>query len=392
MRKFLPYGKQSIDESDLMAVKESLESDIITRGNRVEEFEEEMASYCGVSYGVAFNSGSTALLAACFAADLNEKDIVVSTPNTFVATITSALHYRAVPVFVDIDRNTGNMDIAAALSILNQPRSRGKKIIMPVHFSGIPVDIEKLDTELNDPNTIIIEDAAHALGSCYEDGTKVGSCNKSHMTIFSFHPVKQITTGEGGMVMTNDEDLFRRLNLFRNNGIEREKSKFLLGDAGPWYYEVQDISSNYNFTEFQAALGLSQLKRLENFKKRRGKLVKLYREILKDYPFIKLLTEEFDEHTSFHLFVVQIDFAKCGIERRDVMRQLKEQGIGTQVHYIPVYRHPFFLKKMGDLTPYFPSMEEYYSQALTLPLFYDLKEDDVEYICSTLIKLLKKDN
>lgn len=386
--EFIPYARQSVNASDLLNVSNALSSPIITRGPYVEKFEQAIADYCGASYAVAFNSGSTALLAACHAAQINSFDRLISTPNTFVATIGSAVQYGATPKFVDIDPLTGNIDIKQIEYTLELPYSQGRPIIIPVHFSGIPVDVEAIDNILKDPDAVIIEDACHALGSSYKSGKRVGSCTHSAMTVFSFHPAKTITTGEGGMVTTNDERLYRNLMLYRNNGIERSPD-FLEGKPAPWYYEVQQLTNNTNFTDFQAALGLSQLERLDEFIIKRRQLVAHYRKLLEGIPHISLFTDEYDPRTAFHLFVVQIDYAAYSTTRENLMESLRMQGIGTQVHYIPVYSHPYFKRMCGNLSPYFPANENYYAKALSLPLFYDLSFEQVDKIVATLLQTLR---
>lgn len=387
---FLPYGKQDIDEHDISAVCRALRSDIITRGASVEAFECAVASWCGAGYAVAFNSGTAALAAACHAIDLCAHDRVILPPNTFVATVAPVIHAGATPIFVDIDRNTGNLNLDQVEGVLETQPTRGRTVVMPVHFSGIAVDMQQLESMLNRPEMVLIEDAAHALGSLYPSGEKVGSCAYSAMTIFSFHPVKNITCGEGGMVLTNDEELFRRLCRFRNNGIERDSHHFLGDERGPWYYEVQEITGNYNLTDIHAALGLSQMQRLPTFVDKRREHMMQYRHLLKDVPHVQLLSAAQDSYTAFHLAVAQIDFAQLGITREALMLQLKGRGIGTQVHYIPLYRHPYFLQHCGELSPYFPEMERYYSQALSLPLYSKLRPEQITYICETLEGLLKK--
>lgn len=380
---FLPYALQSISQEDIHAVSQALAQPVITRGELVAKFEETIAKECDAKFAVAFNSGSTALLAAYYAGQVGPLDTVISTPNTFVATVGSCVQFGANPLFVDIDRKTGNIDLNQVALNLQRPRSRGRYVVVPVHFSGIPVDMQRLDAMILDPNTLVIEDAAHAIGSRYKDGTKVGSCQWSQMTILSFHPAKTMTTGEGGMVTTNDEELYRRLKSYRNNGIERDPI-YMKENPGPWFYEVNDLSSNFNFTEMQAALGLSQYNRLGNFIEKRQSLVKLYEKELQGVKHIRLFEPDEGCFVAPHLFVVQIDFEALKKNRADFMKYLKENGIGTQVHYIPVYRFPYFFHKFGDLSPYFPEMESYYQQALSLPLYYDLSEDDVRRVVQCL--------
>lgn len=382
-KQFLPYGRQHITEEDIQSVTQALRGDIITRGKNVEEFENALAEKCGARYAVAFNSGTAALQACYFAADTGPSDKVISTPNSFFSTVGSALSHTKNIVFVDIERSTGNMNLDALEPNLNHPNTRGKEIIVPVHFSGIPVDMAKLDRMIKNPSTIVIEDAAHALGSLYPDGTPVGSCRWSHMTIHSFHPVKNITSGEGGAVTTNDPDLCHSLKRFRNNGIERD-TKYLESNPGPWHYEVYADTGNYNVTDFQGALGHSQLKKLDQFVEKRRRLVREYRKLLEQTPEIRLFDSKFDEKTAYHIFVVQIDFEGIMRTRAQVMEYMLKNNIGTQVHYIPIYRHPRMKEVMGDIEEYYPEMEAYFSQALTLPLFYDMEIEDVHYVVKTL--------
>lgn len=386
---FIPYAKQSISDEDIEAVSAVLKSDVITRGPKVEEFEEAVAAYCGAKYGVAFTNGTAALFAACYAAKTGPYDRLLTTPNTFVATVGAGIQYQATPVFIDIDRNTGNIDLEQLSYNLDYPTTRGKNIIIPVHFSGIPVDMEKLGMMIKEPNTVVIEDAAHAIGSCYSNGSRVGSCENSDMTIFSFHPAKTITTGEGGMVMTNSEEFCRRLKHYRNNGIEKNPEYLVQPEAFPGYYEVDEISGNFNFTEMQAALGLSQLKRLNQMVAKRRELVAAYRERLQGLVGIRLFTDAYDAMTAFHLFVVQIDFSRFGISRTEVMTALKENYIGTQLHYIPLYRHPVIQSKSGDISEYYPEMEGYYAEALSLPLYYGLTLDEVDRVVDALKKAIR---
>lgn len=387
MDTLFPYAKQSISADDIQAVSVALQAPLITRGPKVQEFEEAIARYVGAEHAVAFSNGSTALKAAYTAAEMGPDDKLIATPNTFIASVGPGTEMGASPVFVDIDRNSGNMDLNHVKENLDYKTTRGKLFILPVHFSGIAVDLKALDAEIKSPKTFVIEDAAHALGSCYSDGQKVGCCAYSLMTIFSFHPVKQITTGEGGMVTTNDPEMARRLKLIRNNGIERDPS-YLKGKPAPWYYEVQKISTNYNFTDFQAALGLSQLSRLDAFVDKRRRLVKRYRKNLKGLNQVKLFDEKYDALTSYHLFVAQIDFESLRLTKTEFMEKLQKKGVGSQYHYIPLYRQPCY-SYVGDISSYFPEMETYYKQALSLPLYYDLQESDVDIVCDVLTKAMK---
>lgn len=383
-QRFIPYARQSITPEDIAEVGRVLAGAIITRGPLVQEFEAALAHYCGAQYAVLLNSGTTALQAACHAAQVCPADRVLTTPNSFVATTTAAVREGASPVFVDIDPNTGNLDLDRLAPNLEQSLSRGRSVVMPVHYGGIPVDMRKMEALICDPGTLVIEDAAAALGSHYDEENRVGSCRWSQMTVFSFHPAKIITTGEGGAVTTNDPDLYHRLCLFRNNGIERDQQR-MTRQEGPWYYEVQETTGNYHFTDFQAALGLSQLRRIDQLMEKRRIVAQWYREKLSDIPHVRMLLPSEDRRVSLQLLVVLIDFAACQTSRSEVMRALEKQGVGTQVHYLPIYSHPYFRKACGgDLASYFPGMEQFYSQALTLPLYFELEEGQVELVCKAL--------
>lgn len=391
---FLPYGKQSIDSSDIQAVTQALENQQITRGKKVTEFEESIANYCDAQYAVAFNNGTSALKAACHVAEVKPADTLITTPNTFVATLIAGMLKGASPLFVDIDTTSGNLDLSQLEKALAAFHStRGRPIIMPVHFSGHPVDMKKLDKMLKNPNAVVIEDAAHALGSVYPDGKKVGCCAYSQMTMFSFHPVKTITTGEGGMITTNSYELYHKLRRYRDNGIEKDPNYFEedLANTYPGYYEVVEMTGNSHFTDLQAALGLSQFNRMNAFIQKRRDLVKLYRALLEGLPDCKLFDPMYDSSSACHLFIIQIDFEAYDTTRQHVMSKLQEKGIGSQVHYIPLYRHPFFTKLKGDQSEKFPEMEKYYASALTLPLYYDLSEDNVRKVVNTLKDVLAEE-
>lgn len=388
-RDFIPYARQSINASDIAEVGRALASDVITRGPQVEAFEKALSQYCGAQHTVLFNSGTTALQAACHAARVNAQDRLITTPNTFVATAVAGIREGAAPVFVDIDPVTGNLDLDKLAPNLQVPTSRGRAIVLPVHYGGVPVAMKQLEAQIYYEETVVIEDAAAALGSSYDADHKVGCCRWSQMTVFSFHPAKLITTGEGGAVTTNDPELAHRLKRFRNNGIERDVP-YLMEQGGPWYYEVQEITGNYNFTDFQAALGLSQLQRVDQMISKRQQVADWYRERLSNIPHLNLLCAQPNPHVSWQLMVALIDYPACKVCRSDVINGLKQEGIGTTVHYLPTYRHPYFKGRFGDVSEYFTGMEKFYAEALTLPLYDRLGESDVDKICQCLKALLLK--
>lgn len=384
---FIPYAKQSINSTDIDAVAAALRGEIITRGPLVEAFEAAIADYCGVKYAVAYNSGSSALMGAFRAANANPFDRIISSPNTFVATVGAAVQCGVKPFLVDIDVATGNMDLNKLEDVLYQQRTRGRTIIAPVHFSGIPVDIEALSNMLREQESIIIEDACHALGSRYIDGSRVGSCPHSEMTVFSFHPAKSITTGEGGAVTTNDPKLYHQLKLHRNNGIERDPEHL---ESTPYvgYGEIQALGGNFNFTEAQAALGISQLKRLDTFIAKRRTLVAAYRKRLSGIRGVEFFDSKWDENSAHNLFAIKVDFQALKRTRQDVMNSLLNKGIQTQVHYVPVYRQPAMKKSFTDAESLFPCMEEYYAKVLTLPLYPDLTLDEIAQVAVALRSVL----
>lgn len=388
MKNFIPCAKQSINDEDIEAVTAVLKSDFLTRGPLVKEFEEAIANYTGAKYAVAFNSATSGLSGACYAAEVGAFDKLLIPSNTYIGTVAGGCQCGAEPVFIDIEEKTGNLDLNQLNYSMEKPLSRGRYICLPVHFSGQPVDMEKLSRSISDPNTVVIEDAAHALGSRYSNGKKVGACTYSDMTVFSFHPAKNITTGEGGIVTTNDEEYYHRLRLFRDNGVERDSARYSQKDL-PWYYEVVDVTGNSHMTELGAALGLSQLQRLERFAKKRRELVGLYKDELKHVKSLDFLEVVDNDSVHFHLCVVFIDFDSLDVTREELMTKLKEEeGIGTQVHYIPLYRHPYFKNKYGDLSSYFPGMESYYKKALSLPLYPAMTKREIKRVVKSLKSFL----
>ncbi len=367
---FIPYAQQSFHPEDIQAVLSSLKSSMITRGPLVSEFEQQCAEFCGAKYAFAFNSGTNALSAAAYAANLTSADTIVTSPNTFVGTVAGALQQTSQLQLLDIDLKNG----CAHFEFLKKPK-KGRLILIPVHFSGIALPLQKPFE-----NCVIIEDGCQAFGSCYPNGQKVGSCPYSDMTVFSFHPAKTITTGEGGLVTTNSPEYGQRLQLYRNNGVIRQPH------FDPDYYEVHDMTTNCNFTDFQAALGLSQLKRILPFIEKRRQIVLEYRKKLQNEEFIRFFDAKYDAFSAHNLLPLLIDFEKLGISKKQLILTLQKQGIGTQVHFIPLYRHPYFQKHFHFEVKDFPNTEQYYLEELSFPLFPHLTEKQIEFICHTLIE------
>jgi len=382
MTNFIPFARQTIDETDINAVSQALQQNYITRGPTVQAFECAIADRVGASHAVAFSSGSSALNAAYQAAGISSSDKVIASPNSYIATVSGALSHGAKLRLVDID-SYGNMDLNLLDEETVAPFSRGKTFIVPTHFAGVAVEMERLFGMVRTPDVVIIEDGAHALGSHYPDGKLVGSCAYSDMTVFSFHASKNITCGEGGMVTTNDPDLFSRLQKLRDNGIEREASL-----SRPWYYEVKDLCCNGHMSDIQAALGLSQLKRLEDFCKQKSFLIGLYREMLEKVPGVQLFCGDVDKRTHYHLFEVHIEFELFNTDRTKVMERLFEQEIGSQYHYVPLYAHGAVQPLCRQTKEMFPVMENHLQKALSLPLFSSMQETDVERVVTALRTVL----
>lgn len=383
MPRFLPYAHQSIDGSDIAAVTEALQQNLITRGPLVEAFEHQVSSYVGARYAVAFSSGSTALDAAFQAGQVGPNDHIVSTPNTFIASVAGGVRAGASLELVDIDVN-GNMDVTAAAEPLRHQRSRGKTVVVPVHIAGVAIDMQALDDHITVPLTLVIEDAAHAFGSKYPDGSPVGNCQYSDMTMFSFHAIKNITCGEGGMVTTNDPVLYERLRVIRDSGIER--NKLCHHSPEPWYYEVSDLSSNYHMAEAQAALGSSQLRRIDEFARKKAALVAAYRERMKSMPAVTLPPADSDPISHRHLFCISIDFDALAQTRTEVMEGLRALQVGSQYHYVPLYYHPALQEALRPSS--FPAMEERFHTSLSIPFYSSMEEADVDQVVMALRKVL----
>jgi len=379
--KLLPYGHQWIDDEDISAVFSVLHSDWITQGSKVAEFEKEFASYVGARYAVAVSSGTAALHAACFAAQIEKGDEVITTPITFAASANCVLYQGGAPVFADIDENTLNIDPEE----IKKKITKKTKALIPVDFTGRPVDLENILQIAKDNKLIIIEDASHALGATYK-GSKIGSI--SDITIFSFHPVKHITTGEGGMITTNNKEYYERLILFRTHGITKEKDKLLSYD-GPWYYEMQELGYNYRLTDFQCALGLSQLKKIDKFIQRRREIVKKYNYEFKDISEIKIpQINLIDSNPAWHIYMIQLNLERLKVGRREIFKALRAENIGVNVHYIPVHLQPYYQKKFGYRRGDFPKAENYYSRAITLPVFPEMSDKDIDDVIAAVKKVI----
>ncbi len=367
----IPYGRQLIDEEDIRSVIEVLRSDFITQGPKVREFEEKLARYCGAKYCVVFNSGTSALLGAYYACGISQGDEVITSPITFAATANMLFVLGARAVFVDVEPDTGNINA----EMIKEAITERTKAIVPVHYAGHPAALEKVKRIADEYGLKVIEDACHALGAKYKN-SKIGSCRYSDATVFSFHPVKHITTGEGGAVLTNSEEVYERLNLIRNHGIN--KGSFLYEPDGDWYYEVQSLGFNFRLTDIQASLGISQLRKLSHFVEERRQVASYYGERLKNNPLFELPVEKLYAFHSYHLYPVRLKnpFVE---KKREIIRTFREMGIGVQVHYIPVYRHPLY-RKHGYANVHLPNAEDFYRRVFTLPIFPSIREKELEFV------------
>lgn len=376
--KTYSYGKQSISHADIREVIKTLKSPWLTQGPKVVEFEQAICKYTGAKYAVAVANGTAALHLAALSLNLSPEDEVITSPITFLASANCILYAGARVKFADIDEKTVCIDPS---EIKKQITSKTRGII-PVHFAGQSCDMDKIRKIARENNLFVIEDAAHAIGSEYK-GEKIGSCKYSDMTIFSFHPVKTITTGEGGTITTNSKELYERLLMLRSHGVTRDE-KYLTRNDGGWYYEMHMLGFNYRLTDIQAALGVSQLEKLDKFRKRRREIVELYRKGFENNEICSMLQEKDYSHAAFHLCPVLIDFSKIKIDKKDLFEKLREKGLYLQVHYIPVHLQPYY-KKIGFKEGDYPKAEAYYRSTLSLPLYPDLKNSDVKII----IKIIK---
>lgn len=376
---YLPYGKQWIDNEDIKAVTDVLKSDFITTGPAISQFEKEIAEFVGAKYAVAFSSGTAALHAACFAAGIKENDEVITTPMTFAASSNCILYVGGQPVFADIDSKTYNISPESIKSLLTEKT----KAIITVDFTGQPAEYDEIISLAKKNGLIIIDDAAHALGATYKD-RHIGSIGD--MTMFSFHPVKHITTGEGGIITTSNADYYEKLLLFRSHGITRDSLK-LKNNQGPWYYEMQELGYNYRMTDIQAALGSSQLKKLNTFLKKRREYAKKYNDAFAEIDALITPYQQHECNSSWHLYIVRLDMEKLNVNRKEIFKALQKENIGVNVHYIPVHLHPFY-QKLGYGKGLCPQAEKLYEEIITLPLFPAMSEQDLHDVIAGVKKVI----
>ena len=385
----IPYGRQDINQADIDAVISVLQSDFLTQGPAVPSFEEAVAKYCSAQHAVAVNSATSALHIACLALGLGKGDIVWTTPITFVASANCALYCGAMVEFIDIDSRTYNLSVERLAEMLAVAEKAGKlpKILIPVHLCGQPCDMESIYALSQKYGFKIIEDASHAIGGKYKD-EPIGNCRYSDITVFSFHPVKIITTGEGGMAMTNDAHLAKRMHLLRSHGITRDENDMTHAPDGPWYYQQIDLGYNYRMTDLQAALGLSQMQRLDDFVMQRHVIAKRYNQLLVDCP-VNTPWQIEDSYSGLHLYVIRLKLAEIGKTHRQVFEALRALGIGVNVHYIPVYHQPYY-ENLGFKTGYCLEAEEYYAEAISLPMYPNLTEMQQDRVIAALKEACSK--
>lgn len=373
----IPYGRQTIEDDDIDAVIEVLKSDYLTTGPKIAEFEKSVADYVGAKYAVAISNGTSALHAACFAAGIGPGDEVITTPITFAASSNCVLYCGGTPVFADIDPKTYNIDP----DDIRKKITDKTKAIIAVHLAGQPCDMDEIHKIAKENNLIVIEDGAHALGSVYK-GKKVGSL--SDMTTFSFHPVKPITTGEGGMIVTDNEEFYKKMVLFRSHGITRDEAMMTRND-GPWFYQQFELGFNYRITDIQCALGCSQMKKLDRFLAKRKEIVLRYNEAFADCENIVTPYQLPETESGWHLYIVQVK--NC--DRKQIFEALRDKGIGVNVHYIPVYMHPYY-QEHGYKDVHCKNAEEVYSHIISLPLYPGLTEKQQNYVIDTLKSLCER--
>lgn len=388
----IPYGRHHIDEQDIEAVVDVLRSGALTQGPTIESFERAVADYVGAKYAVAVSSGTAALHLTALIAGVSPGTSLVTSPITFVASANGGRYAGGRIVFADIELDTVNMSPHALREVL--ARNPDVRAVVPVHFAGLPCDMPAIKLAADQAGAMVIEDAAHALGARYPDGQRVGSCAYSHMTIFSFHPVKAIAAGEGGMITTNDEAIYRRLLRLRSHGINKLGDPFQLpeqaetnGVRDPWYYEMQEIGFHYRITDIQCALALSQFKKLDRFIARRQAIAKKYDARFSGMRNCRPAQPMGRDLSGHHLYVIRIDYEAANINRGQLIQELRLRQIGSQVHYIPVPAHPYY-RRLGFRPEDYPNAQKYYQEALSIPLFYDLTDEQQEMIIAAIQELV----
>jgi UDP-4-amino-4,6-dideoxy-N-acetyl-beta-L-altrosamine transaminase len=384
----IPYGRQNINEEDIQAVVDVLRSDFITQGPAVPAFENIVANYCGASYAIAVNSATSALHIACLALGVGKGDVVWTSPISFVASANCALYCGAEVDFVDIDPKTYNMSIEHLEIKLTDAEKNGilPKVIIPVHLSGQPCEMQKIHALSQKYGFKIIEDASHAIGAKYQN-EPVGNCKYSDITVFSFHPVKIITTAEGGMALTNQPELADQMALLRSHGITRDDSKMTQAPDGPWYYQQVDLGFNYRMTDLQAALGLSQMQRLDQFIQQRHKIAERYNAMLSDFAVITPWLHP-DAYSAFHLYIIRLQLDKMSLSHKEFFTKLREGDIGVNLHYIPIYSHPYY-QKFGYHQDEYENANAYYAEAISLPIYPDLDLAKQSFIYDEIKSLVK---
>ena len=397
--KIIPYSRQSITQDDIDSVADVLRSDWLTQGPKVREFEEALASRCGAKHCVVVANGTVALHLACLALEIKERDAGLTSPLSFLASANCIAYCGGTPRFADIDRSRLCLSPAAVEEYCTTHRA--PKVVIPVDFAGVPADLPGFRELSEKYGFRVIEDAAHAIGSTYTiDGKEVacGSCTHTDLAIFSFHPVKTITTGEGGAILTNDDALAAKLRRLANHGIERDSSNFVPGHSEivtrhkfpAWYHEMQDLGFNARITDIQSALGLSQLRRLDEFKSKRQAMVRKYNEAFEDLERKEFVVRPpWPENTDpcYHLYTLRLGDG-CKISRDDLFLALRDKGIYCQVHYIPIYRQPYYVDRFGVEPERFPETEKYFASCLSLPLFPDMDEATFDYVKATILSLI----
>jgi UDP-4-amino-4,6-dideoxy-N-acetyl-beta-L-altrosamine transaminase len=384
----IPYGRQDINQADIDSVVGVLQSDFLTQGPQVPLFEKTVSNYCGAEYGVAVNSATSALHIACLALGLGRGDWLWTSPNSFVASANCGLYCGAKIDFADIDPQTYNLSVEELERKLIQARQDNNlpKIVIPVHFAGQSCDMQKIHSLSQEYGFKIIEDASHAIGGKYLD-QPIGGCQYSDITVFSFHPVKIITTAEGGLATTNDKELSERMQLFRSHGVTRDPELMTKEAEGGWYYQQVDLGFNYRMTELQAALGVSQMQRLDEFVSVRHKCKKRYDELLQNLPIITPY-QDLDSYSSLHLYPIQIQIDKVKSTRKEVFEELRKNNIGVNVHYIPIHTQPYYLQ-FGFKVSDFPNLELYYNRAISIPLFHTMTAEQQDEVLNALMRALQ---